>query len=41
LPHEKEPRRVESGRNDKVKKRVVVNDLMQTDYVYYLTEPVG
>jgi hypothetical protein len=23
------------------KKRVVVNDLMQTNYVYYLTEPVG
>jgi hypothetical protein len=23
------------------KKRVVVNDLMQHDYVYYLTEPVG
>jgi hypothetical protein len=23
------------------KKRVVVNDLMQTGYVYYLTEPVG
>jgi hypothetical protein len=22
-------------------KRVVVNDLMQTDYVYFLTEPVG
>ncbi|GFO60735.1 hypothetical protein GMST_30600 [Geomonas silvestris] len=22
-------------------KKVVVNDLMQTDYVYYLTEPVG
>jgi len=23
------------------KRKVVVNDLMQTDYVYYLTEPVG
>jgi hypothetical protein len=23
------------------KKRVVINDLMQKDYVYYLTEPVG
>jgi hypothetical protein len=24
-----------------IKKRVVVNDLMQQDYVYFLTEPIG
>ena len=23
------------------RKRIVVNDLMQTDFVYFLTEPVG
>ncbi len=29
------------GRNEMSRRKVIVNDMMQTDYVYYLSEPIG
>jgi hypothetical protein len=29
------------GRNEMSRRKVIVNDMMQKDYVYYLSEPIG